>query len=137
MDSPANKLYELPALANLLGNWNVRPDRFQQIIERYPQAALGLLWELAARNRVLLSQYEDLSFRSVMARVAKLLLDLSGNNQQPIDHREHSNHESAARTATVPEAFSRSLKFFRDNGQIVCTRTLITIRQPNALAQIA
>jgi hypothetical protein len=34
-----------------------------------------------------------------MARAAKLLLDLSGSGQQPIDRREHSNHELAARIA--------------------------------------
>lgn len=107
--------------------WQVGCDRFQELLQRYPMIGLGLLRVLARRNRFLVGQYEDLSFRTVQARTAKLLLDLSDNGQQPIDRRQYPNHELAARIATVPEAFSRALKYLKHNGCITCTRTVITV----------
>jgi CRP/FNR family transcriptional regulator, cyclic AMP receptor protein len=107
--------------------WQIGGENFQALLGRYPMVGLGLLRVLAARNRFLVSQYEDLSFRTVQARAAKLLLDLSAGGSQPIDRRKYPNHELAARIATVPEAFSRALHVFRRNGCIVCTRTAITV----------
>lgn len=117
--------------------WNIDYANFQSILQRYPIVGLGLLRVLAARTRSLMSQYEDLSFRSVLARVAKLLLDLSDNGQRPVDRKEYTNTEMAARISTVPEAFSRSLQVFRKNGDIVCTRAAIVIKQPKTLGKFA
>ena len=117
--------------------WHVAYDTFQRLLQRYPQMGLGLLRVLAQRNRFLISQYEDLSFRTVVARVAKLLLDLSAQGQRGINRREHPNHELAARVATGPEPFSRSLSLLRKNGYVHCTRNTITIVQGDALAEIA
>jgi len=96
------------AVADCL-TWQIGCEAFQALLQRYPQIGLGLLRVLARRNRFLVAQYEDISFRSVQARAAKLLLDLSNSGQQPIDRRKHPNHQMAARIATVPEAFSRAL----------------------------
>ncbi len=117
--------------------WNISHENFRALMQRYPQTGLGLLRVLSLRYRALVSQYEDLSFRSVLSRAAKLLLDLSQGGKQPIDRREHSNQEMAARIATVPEALSRSLKVFKDNGQITTTRNVIHVREPATLAQLA
>ncbi len=107
--------------------WQVGCENFQALLNKYPQIGLGLLRVLARRNRFLVAQYADLSFRSVQARVAKLLLELSDGGRQPIDRRRHSNHEMAARVATVPEAFSRALNAFKRSGCITTTRTTITV----------
>ncbi|MBI5653418.1 MAG: Crp/Fnr family transcriptional regulator [Chloroflexi bacterium] len=117
--------------------WNVSYENFRALIQKYPQTGLGLLRVLAMRYRALVSQYEDLSFRSVVSRTAKLLLDLSHDGRQPIDRRVHSNQEMAARISTVPEALSRSLKLFKDNQQIRSSRAQILIREPDTLAQLA
>lgn len=117
--------------------WHVSYDRFQILVRSYPQVGLALLHILAARTRLLLGKYEDLSFRSVLARTAKLLLDLSNYGQQPINRRANSNGDMAAAIATVPEALSRSLQVFKRNGDIVCTRTQIVIRNPAPLARLA
>ena len=74
---------------------------------------LGLLNVLATRNRLLMEHYEDLSFRSVVGRTSKLLLDLSRDGQVDIDRQAHPNVELAARVAAGPEAFSRSLSMLR------------------------
>ncbi|MEW6232568.1 MAG: Crp/Fnr family transcriptional regulator [Chloroflexota bacterium] len=117
--------------------WHIGYEPFQALLRRYPQIGLGLLRMLAARTRFLVSQYEDLSFRSVQARTAKLLLDLSNHGQRTIERREHSIREMSARIGTVPEVVSRSLRAFREEGHIVCTRRAITVCRPEALSRLA
>lgn len=117
--------------------WNVSHPHFRALMERYPQVGLGLLRVLALRYRALAAQYEDLSFRTVLARTAKLLLDLSRNGTHVIQRRTHTNQELAARIATVPEAFSRSLKVFKDDGYILSTRDQIQVINPATLARLA
>ena len=117
--------------------WNITFENFQTLMKSYPQIGLGLLRILAARNRTLVSMFEDLSFRTVIARAAKLLLELSENGKHPIDRHEHQNQEMAARVATVPEAFSRSLRLFKDRNLITCTHASIIINGADELAQLA
>lgn len=117
--------------------WHVSRQGFQSVTRAYPELGLKLLPVLAARNRHLVAQYEDLSFRPVLGRVAHLLLDLSGNGRYPIDRQEHSVVEIAARTATVPEAVSRSLGSLKRRGLIACTRKRIAVLVPQALAALA
>jgi CRP/FNR family transcriptional regulator len=117
--------------------WQIGCESFQALLARYPMIGLGLLRVLARRNRFLVSQYEDLSFRTVQARAAKLLLDLSDHGAQPIDRRKHPNHELAARIATVPEAFSRALNAFKRGGCLTCTRTAIAVHCIENLAALA
>ncbi len=117
--------------------WQIGCENFQALLNRYPQIGLGLLKVLARRNRILVSQYEDLSFRSVQARAAKLLLDLSDSGQHPIDRRTHPNQQMAARIATVPEAFSRALNYLKRHGFISSTRAEIALHDPDALAHLA
>lgn len=117
--------------------WNIAVDNFQHLLKRYPIVGLGLLRVLATRTRNLLAQYEDLSFRSVVARTAKLLLDLSDHGNRPIDRKEFTNADMAARISTVPEALSRSLQILRKNGDITCSRTSIAVNQPQTLEKFA
>jgi CRP/FNR family transcriptional regulator len=117
--------------------WQIDQNRFGELLRRYPQVGLGLLRVLAQRTRLLLSKYEDLSFRSVLARTAKLLLDLSRFGEDPIDRQKHPNREMAAAISTVPEALSRSLQVFKRNGDIICTRRSIAVRNPETLAKLA
>ena len=117
--------------------WQIGCDSFQGLLARYPMIGLGLLRVLARRNRFLVLQVEDLSFRTVKARAAKLLLDLSDCGAQPIDRRKHPNHELAARIATVPEAFSRALNAFKRTGCITSTRSAIAVHCIEDLAALA
>ena len=117
--------------------WNINHANFRALLQHYPIIGLGLLRVLATRTRNLMAQYEDLSFRSVLARTAKLLLDLSARGAQPIQRKEHPNADLAARISTVPEALSRSLQVFRKNGDITCTRATIIVNQPATLEKFA
>ena len=107
--------------------WQVSPEDYRVLMQRYPEVGLGLLRIMAARNRVLLARYEDLMSRPVLARTAKLLYSLSQGGQQIINRYDHPNQRIAAMAGTVPEAISRSIKVLKENGVIECTRKLITI----------
>jgi len=117
--------------------WQVNFDRYQILMERYPELGTGLLRVLAARNRLLFSRYEDLLSRPVLARVAKIILDLSSMGEKTIDRSKYSNQKLAALAATVPEAISRAIRTFRDMELIESSRTKITVRFPDRLAVIA
>ena len=117
--------------------WKASSDHFNLILERYPKIALGLLPILAARNRWMISQYEDLSFLNVRARMAKLLLELSDFGSVSIDRREYSINDMAARVATVPEAVSRTLRYFREKDWVTSSRMEIIVIHPDELAGVA
>jgi len=117
--------------------WNAPRHAFLGLLNRYPAIGLGLLRVLAQRNHFLISQYEDLSFRSVVARTAKLILTLSRQGRDPIDRHANPNTELAARVATVPEAFSRALGLMRKSHLIRCTRDVITVLTPDGLTEMA
>jgi CRP/FNR family transcriptional regulator, dissimilatory nitrate respiration regulator len=117
--------------------WRVSYPAFQELLGRYPQLGLSLLRILAYRNRLMIAHYHDLSFLPVMGRVAKLLLELSQNGKQTIQRRKIPVSQMAARTATVSEAVSRSLKSLRQQGVIEISRASITILRPEVLANLA
>jgi CRP-like cAMP-binding protein len=119
--------------------WNIQHEAFHDLVNRYPDPSigLGLLRILAARTRLLINRCEDLSFRPVRARTAKLLLDLSDGGSSRIERDNYPIRDLAARIATVPEAFSRSLSTLRDDSLIEVTRSTIKILDPNGLAEVA
>jgi CRP/FNR family transcriptional regulator len=117
--------------------WTIPPAYLEAMIRAHTAIGLGLLRVLANRNRHLVGQFEDLSFRSVLARTAKLLLELSAGGLRPIDRRKFPNHQLAARIATIPEAFSRSLRVFRDGGALLCNYKSIQVLKKDYLYQVA
>ena len=117
--------------------WRIAHDAFQELINRYPLVGLSLLRVMAERNRMMVAHYYDLSFRSVLARTAKLLLELSHNGQQTINRRGNPIHLMASRIATVPEAVSRALKEIAEQGAISLTRSTIEVRLPWVVANLA
>ena len=119
--------------------WNTDHQSFLDLVRRYPdpEIGLGLLRVLSARTRMLIGRCDDLSFRPVVARTAKLILDLSENGKKMIDRRHHPIKDLSARIATVPEAISRSLKSLKEDDFIEYNRTEITVLNPAALADLA
>lgn len=117
--------------------WRIDSASLEALVLRHPRVGLGMLRVLAGRNRVLVEQFHDLSFHSVLVRTAKLLVELSNDGAVPIDRRKCPNHQLAARIATVPEAFSRSLKVFKNAGDINCSGKLIFVLNPQRLREVA
>jgi CRP-like cAMP-binding protein len=117
--------------------WHVSCERFQAIIKQYPQLAIGLLKVMARRNRVMMSHYADLSFRSTTARIAKHLLLLSENGNKTINRLSNPIKNMAACVVTAPEAVSRSLKQISTLHLIEVDRKTIRVIDPAGLQQLA
>jgi len=117
--------------------WRLPSAELEALILQYPRVGWGLLQVMAQRNRSLVAKFQDLSFRSVLARAAKLLLVLAEKDGPAIDRRRHPNHQMEASVATVPEAFSRCLKVLRTFGDIQVNNRTIEILNPTHLYQIA
>jgi len=117
--------------------WHIDCDTFQTLLKRFPEIGLGLLRIMALRNRRLIQHYEDLSYRNVESRVAKLLLDLSQNGTHLIKRKDHSIEEMASLIATVGPVVSRTLNGLRNSGLITTTRNSILLDQPEEIARIA
>ena len=62
---------------------------------------------------MMINHYGDLSFRSVPARVAKHLVELSLDGSEIIQRSQHPIKVIAARVVAAPEAVSRTLKVFK------------------------
>ena len=73
----------------------------------------------------------------MLARTAKILLEISGNGANAIDRSEHPIKDVAASIATVPETLSRSFSVLSERGLINCTRKKIVILQPIELSVAA
>jgi CRP-like cAMP-binding protein len=119
--------------------WNIDYEAFEDLVKRYPDPMIGLamLRVLAMRTRLLLDRCEDLSFRPVLARTAKLVLELSAFGAKPIDRHGHPIKDLSASIATVPETFSRSLSFLDNEGLISCTRKHIKVLRLEELFEVA
>jgi CRP/FNR family transcriptional regulator len=119
--------------------WNIDHEAFLDLVQRYPdpEIGLGLLRILSARTRMLIGRCDDLSFRPVVARTAKLILELSEGGIHVINRRQHPIKEMSARIATVPEAISRSLKTLKEEEYIEYTRMEISVLNSHGLAALA
>jgi CRP-like cAMP-binding protein len=117
--------------------WQISADRLQNFLLQHPNICMELLRILAKRNRQLVTHFQDLSFRTVQARAAKLLLEISENGQKVINRHEHPIYLLAARIATVPEAFSRALKALREAGAVEVTPRSIRVVDPTGLCRLA
>lgn len=117
--------------------WQIGYAEFQSLLQTWPTIGIALLPLLARRLRMFIAQCEDLSFRSTLARTAKLLLNLSARGTQPIVRREYSNEVLAAHIGTVPEVVSRSLQVLHKRGMITCQRSAILVQQPELLERVA
>lgn len=117
--------------------WHIDCDTFQILLKRFPEIGLGLLRIMAIRNRRLIQHYEDLSYRNVESRVAKLLLDLSENGSQTIKRKDHSIEEMASLIASVAPVISRTLNGLKQMGFITTTRNTIVLDRPDEIARIA
>jgi CRP/FNR family transcriptional regulator len=112
--------------------YGIRKDELKTILNDHPQVALNIIRVLAKRVRQLVSLVEDLSFRHVIGRVAKILLAGDGTGTNP----RLTQQEMAAMAGTVREVVARSLKALEDEGIIRLDRNRITVSDEAALKQM-
>ncbi|MDD5288952.1 MAG: Crp/Fnr family transcriptional regulator [Dehalococcoidales bacterium] len=124
-----------PVSAEALGPatlYGIKKDRLQNIMQRYPDVAINTSKVLAERMRYLVTLVEDLSFRHVLGRVAKILLThtTDGTGQRL------TQQEMAAMAGTAREVVARSLKTLEEQGYIRIERQRILVNDKKALEEM-
>jgi len=113
-----------------------------KVVERYPAVALAMLRIFAGRLRQLTSLVEDLSFRHVTSRLAKILLEYAAEPAAPGRaeaelRRRLTQQEMATMIGTAREMVGRSLKSLEAQGAVRVDRHRIVITNRRLLQQLA
>jgi len=114
--------------------YGIRKNDLETILREHPQVCLNATKVLAGRVRHLVSLVEDLSFRHVIGRVAKILLDYAGDGPGP--RPRLTQQEMAAVAGTAREVVGRSLKALEEDGAIRLDRNRIIIADRNLLQEM-
>jgi len=104
-------------------------------LQGHPKLATNIIQVLSQRVEQMISLVEDLSFRRVTGRVAKILLEnvADANGQR---HRL-TQQEMAAMAGTAREMIGRSLKLLEEEGKVRLERNRIVITDKEALREVA
>lgn len=110
------------------------------LIRNYPDIALAVLKNMALNLRHLVSLVEDLSFRHVSSRVAKILLQYSKPGETlfeplPAEEGKLTQQQIASIVGTAREVVGRSLKALEREGAIRISRGKIEILDSRILAR--
>lgn len=108
------------------------------LVEKHPEVARAVIRLLAGRLRALTLMIEDLSLRSVVARVAKLLLDCTRGQETVIEGAPGgcarlTQQQIAAMTGSVREVVQRALKALERDGAVKLARARVLVLDPDAL----
>jgi CRP-like cAMP-binding protein len=114
--------------------YGIRKANLEAIIRDYPQVATNVTRVLATRVRYLVSLVEDLSFKHVIGRIAKVLLQYASGTEMG---QRLTQQEMAAMTGTVREVVGRSLKVLEQEGAIKLDHHRIIIADREALMKMA
>jgi CRP-like cAMP-binding protein len=104
------------------------------LLRRHPRIALNVIAVLARRVRHLVSLVEDLSFRNVISRVARILLENAGDGAGA--GKKLTQQEMAAMAGTAREVVGRSLKSLEEDGVIRLDHHRIIISDKAALKKV-
>ena len=105
--------------------YGIGKSELHALLREYPRLSLNTTRILAERTRQLMVLVEDLSFRHVIGRVAKVLLENAGNGTAP--GTRLTQQEMAAMVGSVREVVARSLKALEAEGAISMERHRIRI----------
>ncbi len=127
----------VPASAQAMGAvllYGIQKGNLDILFRQYPQVSSNMLRLLAKRVRYLITLVEDLSFRPVSGRVARLLLENASSLGQPGERL--TQRDMAAVAGTAREVVSRSLKDMEDSGLIEIRQHRIIIKDKERLKQL-
>jgi CRP-like cAMP-binding protein len=114
--------------------YGIKRSDLEVILRGYPQIALNTIKVLARRVRHLVSLVEDLSFKHVIGRVAKILLEHTAIEKGPGPRL--TQQEMAAMAGTAREVVGRSLRALEEGGAIKLDRHRIVITDKETLQKI-
>lgn len=125
------------ASASAMGSvvlYGIKKSDMEAVLREHPRVALNIIRVLSQRVEHLVSLVEDLSFRHVTSRVAKILLEYAGDGsgRKP----RLTQQEMAAMAGTAREMVGRSLKALEEEGLIRLERHRIIIADKEALKEM-
>jgi len=115
--------------------YGISSSDFEIILRGNSRVALNVSRVLASQIRKLGGLVEDLSFKHVTARVAKILVEYSGDGSKA--QHKLTQQDMAAMAGTAREVVGRSLKSLEDDGVIKMDRHRIVIKDIDVLKGIA
>ena len=115
--------------------YGIKKENLETILRDHSKVALSIIRVLSQKLRHVVSLVEDLSFRHVNARVAKILLEYASDGSG--DRQRLTQQEMAAMAGTAREMIGRSLKELMDEGIIRLERHRIVIADKEALKRMA
>lgn len=118
--------------------WGIRRTDMRRLVEEHPAIAIGFLKAFAGKLRYFTRKVEDLSFRSVTSRVAKLLLEIAEDDGKGSLRlkRQLTQQEMAAVVGTAREMIGRAFKVLEKEGAITLERHRVVIVSRAALARM-
>ncbi len=126
-----------PASARTMGPvvlYKIAKDDMKAVLRAHPRIALNVIKVLASRVRDLLSLVEDLSFKHVISRVARILAEqVEGETAAG---PRLTQQEMAAMAGTAREVVGRSLKILEEEGAIKLDRHRIIITDKGVLQKM-
>ncbi|MEE9399504.1 MAG: Crp/Fnr family transcriptional regulator [Dehalococcoidales bacterium] len=118
-----------------VGLYGIERSDLEATLRDYSQVAMNVIQVLSQRVKHLVSLVEDLSFRHVTGRVARILLEYDGDKSE--QRPRLTQREMAAMAGTAREMIGRSLKFLEDEGTVRLDRHRIVITDKKALQEMA
>jgi CRP/FNR family transcriptional regulator len=116
--------------------WMIGREAMLRLLDSNPGMARQVIQDLAGRLTHLIALVEDLSLRTVEARLARLLLEQSTGDRVP-RKKWATQTEMASRLGTVPDVVSRTLRKLADRGLIRIGRQEILILDRTELEVLA
>jgi len=114
--------------------YGIKKNNMEAILRNHPKIALNVIKVLASRVRHLVLLVEDLSFKHVIGRVAKILLEYA---QDVADSKPRlTQRDMAAMAGTAREIVGRSLKTLEEEGTIRLDKHRIVITDREALREM-
>lgn len=120
--------------------WAIPADRILDLIHRMPDFSMAIIRHLGLRVLHYLNLVEDLSLRSVEARLARTLLQNAElhNGELIVPRREWTTFdEMAVRLGTVRDVLSRALKTLEAEQLLRVEKQVIVLLNPRGLAERA
>ena len=116
--------------------WIIRRELLLSMLDEHPALARQVVKDLAGRVMHLVRMVEDLSLRSVEARLARLILE-QAEGEAVQRRRWATQADLAARLGTVPDVVNRALRKLAAAGLIHVERQQIQILDGEGLRVVA
>ena len=134
--NPASAIAMTPAVL-----YGITKTDMETILRKHPNLATNVIKILSKKVRHFVSLVEDLSFRNVTDRLAKLLLEYASDHGKMVEETGSrprlTQQEMAAMVGTAREVVGRSLKALEEEGAIRMDRHRIVIVNKKLLQKMS